>query len=80
MKIAAHQDLTISLHSHRADSAIRVRIERICQAGSGIEPGDVITGLSADGPKVAAGQNLAVRLHNDAIHKRIERTGRVRVE
>ena len=48
------------------DSTVRVRVERISQAGRGIEPGDVIARLSADAVvKAAARQNLAVRLHRD---------------
>ena len=56
--------------------AVRVRIERIRQAGGGIEPGDVVARLSADGGENAARQNLAVRLHRDGI----DSTVRVRVE
>ena len=47
------------------DSAVRVRVERISQAGRGIEPGDAIARLSADVGEKAARQNLAVRLHRD---------------
>ena len=32
---------------------IRVRVERICQAGRGIKPGDEIARLSADAPELA---------------------------
>ena len=45
---------------------VRVRVERISQAGRGIEPGDAVARLSADAVvKIAARQNLAVRLHRD---------------
>ena len=47
------------------DSIVRVRVERISQAGRGIEPGDAVARLSADAGETAARQNLAVRLHRD---------------
>ena len=49
-------------------SSVRVRVERISQAGRGIEPGDAVARLSADAVRpveIAAHQNLAVRLHRD---------------
>ena len=59
------------------DSTVRVRVERISQAGGGIEPGDAVARLSADACReIAAHQNLAVRLHRDCI----DSTVRVRVE
>src|SRR6266446_6915242 len=58
------------------DSTVRVRVERISQAGRGIEPGDGIARLSADAREIAARQNLAVRLHCDCIYF----TDRVRVK
>jgi len=45
-------------------------LKRICQAGAGIEPGNVIASLPTDGAEVAAHQNLSVRLHNQGIHPR----------
>ena len=36
------------------DNIVRVRVERISQAGRGIEPGDVVARLSADGGEIAA--------------------------
>ena len=44
---------------------VRVRVERISQAGRGIEPGDAVARLSANAREIAAHQNLAVRLHRD---------------
>ena len=34
------------------DSTVRVRVERIGQAGRGIEPGDAVARLSADAVRV----------------------------
>ena len=48
-------------------STVRVRVERISQAGGGIEPGEAIARLSADDGEIAAHQNLAVRLHRDRL-------------
>src|SRR5437867_1156528 len=53
----------------------RVRVERIGQAGGGIESGDVVARLSADAGESAARQNLAVRLHRVCI----DTTVRVRI-
>src|SRR5476649_274356 len=53
-EIAAHQNLAVRLHRDRIDTGVRVRVERICQAGDGIEPGDAVTGLSADGGRSEA--------------------------
>ena len=36
------------------DITVRVRVERISQAGGGIEPGDVVARLSADAGETAA--------------------------
>ena len=36
------------------DSTVRVRVERISQAGRGIEPGDAVARLSADAGEIAA--------------------------
>ena len=36
------------------DITVRVRVERISQAGRGIEPGDVVARLSADAREMAA--------------------------
>ena len=36
------------------DQVVRVRVERISQAGRGIEPGDAVARLSADAGEIAA--------------------------
>jgi hypothetical protein len=80
MKIAAHQDLAVSLHRHRTDRVIRVRIESICQPARPIEARDVVSGLPANNPEIAASQDLSVRLHDNRKDKRIQKTARVRIE
>ena len=47
-EIAARQNLAVRLHRDCIDNTVRVRVERICQAGRGIEPGDAVARLSAD--------------------------------
>ena len=66
-EIAARQNLAVRLHRDCIDITVRVRVERIGQAGRGIEPGDAIARLSTDAVRVemAARQNLAIRLHRD---------------
>ena len=72
---AAHQNLAVRLHRDGIDSTVRVRVERISQAGRGIEPGDAVARLSADARENAARQNLAVRLHRDCIDSIARRSG-----
>ncbi len=48
VEIAARQNLAVRLHRDGTDSTVRVRVERISQAGRGIEPGNAIARLSAD--------------------------------
>ena len=76
-KNAANQDLAVRLHCncHRPAS-FAFGIERVCQAGRGIEPGEAVARLATDAGESAAHQNLAVRLHRD----RIDNIVRVRVE
>ena len=59
------------------DTTVRVRVERISQAGGGIEPGDAVARLSADAVlrESAARQNLAVRLHRDCNRHDRSRSG-----
>ena len=45
---AAHQNLAVRLHRDGKDKIVRVRVERISQAGRWIEPGDAIARLAAD--------------------------------
>ena len=47
-EMAARHNLSVRLHRYRIDTAVRVRIERICRAARGIEPGDAVAGLPAD--------------------------------
>ena len=73
----AHQDLPVRLHHDRIDitGANRVRVPRIGQSGHGVEPGDFVAPLSADGVENAARQNLPIRLHRDRIDHDFAKSG-----
>ena len=47
-ELAARQNLAVRLHRDRPNNSVRTRVERISQAGGGIEPGDAVARLSAD--------------------------------
>ena len=51
---AARYDLAVRLHRDHIDRIARVGVERIRQAGSGIEPGEPIARLAADVGKLPA--------------------------
>src|ERR1700694_4121191 len=59
---------------------LRIRIKRISRSGDGVEPGNGVARLTADGGEIAARQNVAVRLYRDcadkAVRVRIERISR----
>jgi hypothetical protein len=55
------------VRSDRIDTIVRFRVERISQAGDGIEPGKAKARLSADDGEIAAHQNPAVCLQGDCL-------------
>jgi len=65
------QDLAISRCYQRNNTKAQIRVERVCHTGNTIEPGDVIPHLAADGGELAAGNDLAVRLHQYRIDRTI---------
>src|SRR5204863_7020871 len=76
------QNPSVRLHYDGPDKTVRVRVERICQAGGGVEPDDIVARLATDAAEQAAGQNLPVRLdrnrNNNAVCVWIERISQAR--
>src|SRR5436190_4079621 len=63
----ARQDPAVPLDRDCKNIALRIRLERISQAGGGIQPGHMSARLSANAVESAASQNLAVSLHRDGL-------------
>src|SRR5436309_9311173 len=65
VKLAAHQNLAVRLQRDSTNDIVCVGIERIGQAGGGIEPRNPVARLPADVREKAARQDLTVRLDRD---------------
>ena len=76
VKTASHQNLAVRLQCDRVHKTTAIRVEKRIERPVRIQPRDPVAGYALDDRKIAADQDLAVRLH----HNDVDEPVGVRVE